>query len=97
MIASVATTDTLVSQRSHHIQRKSRVSLSSAISTRYWNKIVFVIVIVIVIVQPLVVFFVIVIVIVVKLFENNFTPIHDIDATRRCCYRAALQVVICFE
>ena len=38
--------------------------------------------------------FVIVNVIVVKLFENNFTPILDIDTTRRIRYRAALQVVV---
>ena len=38
--------------------------------------------------------FVFVNVIVVKLFENNFTPILDIDTTRGIHHRAALQVVV---
>ena len=29
-----------------------------------------------------------------KLFENNFTPILDIDTTRGIHHRAALQVVV---
>ena len=58
-------------------------------------KIVFVIVNVIVHAQRVfVIVIVIVIVIVVKLFENNFTPILDIDTTRGICYGAALQVVV---